>query len=246
MKKCLAVLFSMMLFSPAVFAELSSFDVKETIKEYSGLTREFMKSQIGQFGITGQDLTYFDEDYTTKQYIPNESESGEDYDGTKPVSEERTSKGYYELVIKLSTKEGPADPVTYESFGFFNYGYIWLNINGKDVRFKLDCTVVSRKTGEPITLKYNEKGEPIITEDAIITLRYPKKYFTLAKQLLSYNPINIKSKFRYSKEKGKKEKITLNAKIYETLVIESWGFEVYFVLEPNLKDIYKDFEFVRE
>ncbi|MBO4707228.1 MAG: hypothetical protein J5594_01550 [Elusimicrobiaceae bacterium] len=230
MKKYLAILFSVVLFSPAVFAELSSVDVKEITKEYSNLVSQFA-TDIAASTEVGGNKHYFDKDYTTREYVPYENQMDHDYGVAKHVPEEKTNKGYYEVIDEI--------PAGYKIID--NNKSIVMVINGKEVRFELDYTIKSNNNNDSALIDYDKNGFPVLTKNATVTLKYSPKYFKLVPYVY-YTPSTQNKTIKYNGND-----ISLDIKTYAAL---EFGYEggtsIYYVLEPNLQNIYTDFEFVHK
>ena len=238
MKKYLAVLFTVVLFTPAVFAELPSLDMQGSINEYSNLITNLIKNidncKVKYNGIEVSDPKYFDKDYTTEQYISYENEADTDYDIKMPAPEAKTTKGYYELVINV--------PAGYRVIDY-NKSVVMI-INNKEVRLKLDYNIKANDNNDDnsILIDYDENGFPVLTRPVTITLKYSPRYFKKLDTWVHYTPIDKPLNVNYN---GKD--IPLNTKTYAALEFgHKGGTSIYYVLEPNLQNLYNDFKFVRE
>lgn len=213
--------FAVLVLSSAICAEVNSFNVKEITGEYSDLITKLITDiadgRVKYNDIEVLDPKYFNEDYTTKQYIP--------YEGILSTPEAKTTKGYYELKINVPAGTRVLD-----------YGSIFMIINGKEVRFELDHSVKLNGDNNSVVIDYDKSGFPVLAEDATITLKYSPRYFELVPHVY-YTPSTRTSKVKYN---GKD--ILLEVKTYAALEFGN----ISLVLKPNLQNIYNDFAFVRK
>lgn len=180
MKKYLAVLFTVVLFSSAVFAEVSSFDVKKMTKEYSNLVSPEVKLNKADHILFQQ--KFIDKNYSTKQYMFYENEMDEDY-GQLKTPEEKTNKGYVEvsLTIPAGYKVKDYMYVTNGKILFLGSKFIPVEIKGKVARFELDYTINSEE--EIFDFDYEDDIYTIIPQPITITIRYSPRYFVFAEDI---------------------------------------------------------------
>ncbi len=190
--------------------------------------------------------SYFDEDYTTKEYLVLEWDGGRDED--MPISEERTTKGYNELTLTIPAGYRIVGGLHYDvSAGglYYNFGQMSTMINEDGmIEFQLDYDV---EFANPEYQTYFEQNVHRIDPNKVaepikVTIRYSPKYFTL----------KIQDKESYAKSENvevtyKGKKISFDAITYAALVVTDKKDKiVYYTLEPNFQNIYNDFKFVRK
>ena len=239
MKKYLAVLLAVALFSPALFAEDLSFDVKEVAQEYSEIFKDF---QVGNHLLVFPHTEY-GEYFTEQQVAPEDPE----FVPNLPGLERHRTENYKEILISVprgyivdkhialdTTVNEPYLPFLSER-SILMYTSDNSHNDKNDISFKLDYDITLSKKVSYEANGYVTKGQPMA-----LRIRFSSKYFTWKSVSKNYNPF-IVSRVKY----GRKT-ITLKAKVYEVLrIITPSGRVIRYVLEPNFQNIYNDFEFVR-
>lgn len=231
---------------------LSSLGFAQSLQGLNALVQEISKTVKGENNVKNTlhefDIT-FTKSYLTEQYIPYENEMDEDYGQKIPTPEAKETAGYKETRIFI-----PAgykimyDQMFIDGDGKISFPTcksIFMNINGKEVRFKFDYNIL-HKDAEPQQIINSDgddsDGEKFtnILQPITIGIKYSPKYFTFNKYENAYSGEQTKE-INY---KGKK--IVLKAVTdFLIKILDNDGKATYYVLEPNLQDIYNDFKFVR-
>lgn len=241
MKKYLAVLLGVLIFSPALFAEITSFNVKDVVKDYSTLIPNLVKEN-GIVPIYVKKSSS-NQNYITKQYIPYELD---EINEESETPESKITNGYEKVSITVPVGYKIQDYIltnTYGQLSFPNSKSILLLVNGKEVRFQLDYTIkfTDKKYQKYFEENFYDVDLEKVSQPMTITIKYSPRYFTLKSYKKSYSgtkTLNITYE-------GKN--IALNTRVYHFMEIDNkHGKPTYFVLEPNYQNIYNDFKFVRE
>lgn len=166
----------------------------------------------------------FNKPYVTKQYIPYENQMDENYGFKSVTPEEKTTMGYEEIIVNIPAGSIIEDYIFVDGQGeilFSGSKSILLNVDNKKISFELDYNINSNE--EILGFDYDENRSTIISKPITVTVRYSPKYFTFD---YSQNP--------YSEE------------VSEILqILDNTGKKTYYVLKPNLENIYEDFKFSR-
>ena len=186
--------------------------------------------------------SYFDTDYTTKEYLVLEWDGGRDED--KPVPESRTSRGYNELTVTFPANYKILGELNYDiSAGvlYYNFDRISIMVNEEGwAEFQLDYDV---EFANPEYQTYFERNAHLIdlsevSEPVRVKIRYSPKYFTLKIQDVESYGKPEKVEVNY---KGKK--ISFDAIAYAPRICtDKKDQHGCYTLEPNFQNIYNDFK----
>ena len=249
MKKLFFTLFLFLGLSPISFAQFN--------RSLPGpeILIQAMKEYISDPNLV--EPVYFTERIVNGQYATKEEnkllmspEEYMEYYQKQPIISEPETKitnRYKEAIIsipksaKLYDVEIGTNKETGEPYLFLTKDLISISIDQRDIYFHLDYEVYpAKRYQKEFKQRFQDQDYNFNDRPLKVKIKYDPKYFTL-KKLTDY-------------ETAKKIKFFYNGTIVELNTVtqpvlyaqDKEGNDVYFVLEPNFQNIYKDFKFVRE